>query len=323
MKTQQENDAGGLTRPLTIRQHIDAKLDEVDRFLLRHYLNVTCWTIADLNTEIVWRTAIPELAYRNSFLLHGLLACAAIHLSSEQLHPIEYIVRATNHQKLAMPIFRAAISNPTTDNCHAVLAFAHLLVIYSFAAENEDERLFLADGDSLELVPSWLFFIRSGCSMLCSVWETILSGPVQNLANSWDIPILVLEDYRTPLIGHLLSAIPPQDSHYAWSLEECHIYHEATTELGLAFGASVVGELCTTWDVLRLWPLRVSTDYFRLLNSHHPGALILLAHYCLLIRKLDAKWYLKGRAKRLLSAITKFLDSRWQCYIRVPLSDIM
>jgi hypothetical protein len=94
------------------------------------------------------------------------------------------IIRARTHQAKAMPLFRAAIAEVDSKNCHAVLIYTHLLVINSFASEDEDEKLFLGDTEDEETLPSWLFFLRTGCSMLCGVWNGIAEGPAKALASA-------------------------------------------------------------------------------------------------------------------------------------------
>jgi hypothetical protein len=220
-------------------------------------------------------------------------------------------------------MFRNALAEVDYKNCDAVLAFTHLLVIYSFGIERQDERLFLVDKDQLDLMPSWLYFLRSGCSMLCTVWEYLESGPVADLASAWEIPIVVPEGGTTPLVDYLLSLIPLQSSEEAWPEEVCQSYRVSTIELWLAFQNTYsLGTSFTTWDCLRLWPMRIKVEYIKLLDEHHPSALILLAHYCLLLHKLESKWYFEGRAKRLLSTVLRFLDPKWWCYIQWPVQEL-
>jgi hypothetical protein len=84
---------------------------------------------------------------------------------------------ASKLQDEAMPAFREVVTNVNESNCHAILAFTHLLIIYSFASQQQDERLLLVTENTQDVVLAWLHFIRSGCSTLCSVWEAVETGP--------------------------------------------------------------------------------------------------------------------------------------------------
>ena len=222
-----------------------------------------------------------------------------------------------------MPLFRSAIANVDEDNCHSVLVFSHLLVIYSFAMEKQDEHLLIVEAKGPDVLPNWLHFLRNGCLMICSVWDRIESGPVKELASQWEVPVEVLEEGKQSLTDYLLSVIPSQSSPDAWSQEVCRLYSDTAVELGRAFSCTrALGEKFTTWDALRIWPMLISVGYMNLLSSCHPGALILLAHYCILLQKVESHWYFEGRATNLLSTIVHRLDTRWHCYIQWPLEEI-
>ncbi|KFY02230.1 hypothetical protein O988_02303 [Pseudogymnoascus sp. VKM F-3808] len=304
---------------------LQSQLDESDSALLHHYITYTSLTLAaDARTKYMWQVTVPHIASQFPFLLHGILACTALHLA--YLDPgrgRELMIRGRAHQDRAMPLFRSAIESPNKDNCDAVFAFSHLLVIYSFAAEREDDQLFLVESNALDTLPSWLYFIRCGCVMLCDVWDQLESGPVGSLVSACEIPITFSEDEQEPLIDLLLSAIPSQGSEDSWSEDVCKIYRDAATELGVAFASTQdPNSGFAAWDALRIWPMRISDAYLNLLGQKHPGALILLAHYCILLQRLNSHWYFEGRAKRLLLTAMSCLDTRWHHFIERPLAEI-
>jgi hypothetical protein len=108
----------------------------------------------------MWRDIVPQLAYQHEFLMHALLACTALHIA--YLNPdqrSEFIIKARIHQDHAMPLFRAAVPNVESENCDPVSVFARLVSMTAFAL---DESLFMV-GEKEDKLPSWLFFIRSGC----------------------------------------------------------------------------------------------------------------------------------------------------------------
>jgi hypothetical protein len=306
-------------------QQYNIVLNEVDTALLQHYTLSTSKTIAtDAETVNLWQATVPEIAQKCPFLMHGILACSALHLAySEPEQEQTHIIRAATHQNHAMPLFRSAIANPNDENCYAILAFSHLLVIYSFASEKQDDRLFLVAPDRLEVLPSWLYFLRAGCEMLCSVWHQLETGPVRALVSAWEVPIIISDDSKASLVDYFFSIIPSRSSEDAWTEEECKIYRDAAVELELAFSCTrALGQTFTTWDALRIWPIRISVDYMNLLGTRHPGALILLAHYCILLQKLEPQWYFEGRASSLLSNVLSYLDTKWYSHIKWPLKEV-
>lgn len=124
-----------------------ARLTKCEKSLLQHYTNFTYKTIAtDLETQYLWGPALVQIAYHHNFLMKALLALTALHLA-EQGSTItdkqEYMLAASRFQDEAMAPYRIAVANANKSNCHAILAFTHLLVLYCFATEQEDENLLL------------------------------------------------------------------------------------------------------------------------------------------------------------------------------------
>jgi hypothetical protein len=121
-----------------------------------------------------------------------------------------------------------------------------------------------------------------------------------------------------PYVDYFLAV--PQDD---WLDSERACYIEAANELARAFSCmNALGNRVTTWDAMRIWPMRKSLEYIELLRVWHPGALILLAHFCLILEKLDGYWYFKGRSQKVLSTVAKRLDRRWHRYIEWPLTGV-
>lgn len=128
---------------------------------MHHYTTHTWRALAnDENTRQMWHVIVPQLAYQHEYLMHALMACTKLHMA--YLNPdqhSELTIKARTHQDHAMPLFRAAVPSVESETCDAVFIFARLLTITAFAL---DERLFMA-GEEEDKLPSWLFFIRSGC----------------------------------------------------------------------------------------------------------------------------------------------------------------
>jgi len=111
----------------------------------------------------------------------------------------------------------------------------------------------------------------------------------------------------------LLTLIPPKSSPRFWRQNIVNIYNEASSQLALAFACST--DQFTIWDALRLWPVTISVDFMNLLREEHPCALVLVAHYTVLLQRIDNEWYFRGRANRPLKTIHRKLDPYWYPYI--------
>jgi hypothetical protein len=83
-------------------------------------------------------------------------------------------------------------------------------------------------------------------------------------------------------------------------------------------------EKISTLDVVRFWPIHNTVEFVDLLGNWHPGALILLAYYCVVLHRVGMRtWYLpEGGAASMLSTIVRRLDLKWHRYIEWPLSEV-
>ena len=74
---------------------------------------------------------------------------------------------------------------------------------------------------------------------------------------------------------------------------------------------------------IHVWPGTVSQRFVELMDERRPEALVLLAHYCVLLKKVNSSWWLQGVGERLLMAIDRELGSEWRPWIEWALEHPM
>ena len=103
--------------------------------LIHHFTTVTARTLAsEPEAEEVYQTYVVKLGFKFPFLLHSILAVAAIHLG--RLYYTlrdEYLVQAQSHYDAALSQFRSEITDIDESNMEAVLGFIGLGYPYSCA----------------------------------------------------------------------------------------------------------------------------------------------------------------------------------------------
>ncbi|TVY88871.1 Orsellinic acid/F9775 biosynthesis cluster protein D, partial [Lachnellula willkommii] len=273
-------------------------------------------TVSNQNKLIEYPSLTRILAHQYKFLMHALLACSALHMAT--FYPdqhSELTIKARSHQDHAMPLFRAAIPSVEDETCDAVLIFARLIAVTAFAL---DERLYTV-GEKENKLPNWLFFIRSGCHMLCEVWARIGTGPVQALAISWEVLVDKTRFPHQPMLDYHL-AIPLPD----WPKEVRGPYNHSALALARTFSCiDALDDKIAPLDVVSFWPIQNSAEFVNMLSNWHPGALILLAHYCIVLHQVGMRiWYLQGQATSVMSTIMQRLDPKWHRYIEWPLREL-
>ena len=314
-------------RPLpTIPRPTASNREELDgHLLLDHYTNVTYKTLVQREEgPKFWRTEILQIAQDHPFVMHGLLAISALHLA--RLHPDrrgESKAVAYEQQQHALPLYKAAMDRADEGTCHALFAFASILAVLEFAApEVPDGLMFLVSKDDGEL-PAWLHLVRGGCILLWTLWHVISNGPMKALIgpgqDPTDVPYGPDDHHLTGLLplfsspGTVLSA----DS------AELEVYLDSLQSLRWVFTLPYVNESSFTYRyVIQLWPAKVPQNYITMLNERRPGALILLAYYCVLLDRASGWWYLEGRAMQLMSHISTNLNTEHLIWIQWPLQVI-
>jgi hypothetical protein len=106
--------------------------------LLHHYTTITAKTLAhNAASEEVFTINLVRTAFEYPFLLHAVLALAALHLSrTEDIYSLayaDYRALSERHQDTALIEFRATVHNIDQTNWKAVLMFAGAIFPHSCA----------------------------------------------------------------------------------------------------------------------------------------------------------------------------------------------
>ena len=295
--------------------------------LLEHYTTTTYKTLVQREEgEEFWRTNILQLAQEHAFVMHAILAISALHLAwLDPTQRRENIVIATLHQQEALPLYQAAMDHPDERNCHALFAFASILAVLEFAAQQDpDDLLFLESTNDRDGLPTWLHLVRGGCSLLQFLWPSIMAGPAKALIGPGDIQVDVSKcPDDAPLVALLPLFSSDSDFLAGTDATELDIYAVALKDLRWVFALSHVNASSFTYRYLiQLWPAMVPQAFIGLLNDLRPGALVLLAHYCVLVKRAQTCWFLQGRADQLMGLVQANLDTRLAPWLQWPLKEL-
>jgi len=75
------------------------------------------------------------------------------------------------------------------------------------------------------------------------------------------------------------------------------------------------------------WPIVIPDAYIEMVRQRNPQALVLLAHYCLLLKRVDDRWWIEGKAEELLGKIARVLvaseeGAEWERWIEWPVREV-
>ncbi|KAH7160405.1 hypothetical protein B0J13DRAFT_519816 [Dactylonectria estremocensis] len=286
-----------------------------DLELMHHYTSSTFTTLpraAEL--QQIWQIEIPRLSMSHAFLLHQVLAVSAHHQS--QLHPerySHYSICASMHQNESIAGLRTALAQISEETCHEVFIASSMLSICAFAAFSSyggvSERPHIDD-----LVD--VFQLVRGMSKILDQYDDALhKGDLRSMfvqsGNCVPAPLLIavnerLQHLKMPATTHATTA-----SILEKSISDVITWVENAMRL-------------TAWSELRLcvsFPICLTEEFMDLFRQHHPGALTLIAHYCLVLHYTGLDhWYLRGWGRSIIDDIAATIDPNWRYALEWPLT---
>lgn len=313
-----------------------------DMDLLRNFITKTASSLSeDPAVGQVIATTGVDIAMKNEFVLHMILCLSALHRcatepsirTSEVLSLLE---ASSHHQNLAMALFRERVTNVTTENAEAVFVFTSLTSLSLYSSQNDRLRLQhgLEVGEKTRLAHSgWLRTLRGTTSLLGG------GGDLSQWLGE-NSPLLILIPYRG-------TWNPPISEDNEWAQaaavafqklsDKCAntsdpreaVFHEASQHLipclahitaaqaALSAGRTTINDefnnqgrisarptsYCLTWI------FRISADFLNALDDAEPAALVVLAHFGVLLHSLKPDWCLDGLGKAVIEACDEVLQA--------------
>lgn len=312
------------------------------RYLL-YFTENTCHTLprSDSETTWFWSSSIPQEALKHPFLMHGILGLAAFHLARTTHDPVQssyHHTASARYQAASLTDFRELTRQPDVSNAVALIAYSRLIGIQRCTRDVDDaykanwimEFMYLIRGGVEQLI-SLQAYLPHGCEFKLSLEqlegiarlddEAVLSKNAQNVAK---IPPFMLErlDLLPERLGTVLgfpNLFQVDDIH---DIQACF---EACTALIAAYAraysvqapaeagdvAVVPGSAIASaiWNGFESWIRTVSDRYIHLLEVNHGPALVILAHFCVLVKRFEARyWYVQGMPGRMIKLIEGKLD---------------
>jgi hypothetical protein len=312
-----------------------------DLQLLHHFTLSTSRTFSTpSNSYEFWHTTVVQLAFKHDFLLHMIMAVSALHMLHADTTSTRLLVLSRRHQNIAIKSSRDAFSNVTQINCDALFTFSLLTYIHESATslnESLSGSSRSACGKAKFLSWQWVRMARGVRAVLGESWQWIQNGPLSAMVS----PNLPVE--RSPISRQAIKSVDKQlslleqtwcqrpsscqsDRHRAPILSEAlrqlrRTYSQTYSiwfvqEDGRQRRECVDG--MKTASAIFTWLYKVSEEYIALLESDDTEALLVFAHYAVLIEIFPKSWWSNHRANRAITAIRSVLDERWHRWLEWP-----
>ncbi|KAJ4859745.1 hypothetical protein T069G_04733 [Trichoderma breve] len=244
--------------------------------------------------KLIFKSAITT-----PFLMDELLAMAALHLSTQTFDPAEknqYLHQAAQLQTRALGHFNAIQPRVSDENCTALFLFSSFLGLHTLFDTTIYQR------DFTEFLDKLIQFV------------TLHRGIRTVTRQSWHI----INETEMKHIIDPISALDQLDPQLTVSCGECDglLAHLAASIESLgpsSFNACCEAVKSLQWVIGRqrglpdelhphitmAWPVLVSFDYLQMLKQRRPEALVVLAHWAVLLYR-DREFWVFGDTGRFM-----------------------
>lgn len=160
-------------------------------------------------------------------------------------------------------------------------------------------------------IADWLYLVRGTSFIIESSEEFLFTGPLG--------PMFMAGRRRTELKERLLAESSAQDdplnelgliiTETSPDHQNMPIYMSAINTLrsSFVFHNKQAPSGHETGDIFS-WVFRVPDEYLQLLRQHTHESLAIFAYFCVVLKRLDAHWWMEGWSTHLISKIWNLLD---------------
>ncbi|KAB8262166.1 hypothetical protein BDV32DRAFT_120648 [Aspergillus pseudonomiae] len=276
----------------------------------------TCRVLArNEKTKHVWGVLLVDEALNTPFLMHGILAVSALHLSLSEDEPQKsfWLGLATAHKSQALPQFLENLHSVDAANAKAMMGLSGLVVAFAFGSALTGVSD--ADKPCLDTLHN-VFVLCRGVQQIINVASTLRHT---NFAPLFDPtpPQVAYPDRAKESLDRLEQL---NTAHGTGRGHDTAAYARAIQELR---GLSVHTFAQPTCMMLAAgWAIRATPEYLQYVQRHEPFALVVHAHYCTFLHIARENCFLQSWGSCVLREIYHLLDSTWRPHISWPINEV-
>ncbi|KAJ5177406.1 uncharacterized protein N7500_000105 [Penicillium coprophilum] len=294
-----------------------------DLELMIQWCNTTFHTLSrNERTDPIWRNIVPEEALSHPFLMHGILALSALHLARTGPEPTRrasYLNRAVSHQNQALALFRELLGDVKESNAKAMFAFAAIVVIYTFAfPHTPDVQDPWSCVDDLYQVLVLTRGVQQVIHAPRDFTSFLLDSPFGPILRVEEVQVPIPEDTAAMLkqLRETNEVCRSRDANH-----ELQVYEAAIANLEEMLNWCHSGIRANT--IAGRWAIRLKPRFMELLRERDPMALVMLAHYGVLLHYLDHHWCFDEWCVRVSKAVWAILDDEWKPVIQWAMKETL
>ncbi|CZR52466.1 uncharacterized protein PAC_02343 [Phialocephala subalpina] len=293
-----------------------------DLELLHHFSTITYTTLSDRHDlREMWRIQIPKMALKQRFMMHSLFSVTALHIACSA--PLEsqssYIDRAIRHHNIALRHLSAELHNITRENGASLFICATLIVVFSlnlaFSRPHQEPT------GTVEEILGIFRLLRGVRLVLAGMWEWARESEIAPMFVDRDI------DHTISLPGDVTAALcllEERNRHLSKPASDTEAYNMAIQGLKDSFkvisSSNDPGTRLNRDDGMVLgWPITCNQEYIALLGSRQPLALVILAHYAVILHEMRDSWWVREWGSQLIHDVHQIVGDYWQDLMDWPI----
>ena len=292
--------------------------------LLHHFIAVTSEALgAETISCQVWKYEIPQIALAHDFLMHGILAVAALHIA--HLRPEQrrsYCERAAMHQDRALELQQEAMANASRDNANALFSFSLLVIFFAFASPkasgSQESEEPLAGAIQCTMI------IRGIRYVVPPIRQWVEEGPLAQLLSFHPDNMKSNHSFSDPKDDQyfqrfLVLCSTSSDMNKTHVFEDIEQYAAAASTLRASFlkAESIADDTIETPPIWH-WACRLGPEFLERLGTLHPIPLVLVAHWCVILAQIRQYWWIQGWVDHTMGQIEKCLSREYHEWLEWP-----
>lgn len=281
-----------------------------DLKLLHFYLVNTSSSII-VDSAYMWQNVVVELGFRHHFLLHGILAVAAIHKAS--IYPSEQdelLVQSAAHIEIGLRTFRKCLESPLPATCVPVFLMAGLLSVQSLGTAQIHTPV-----DPIGDLCMWMRMVKGTKSTIHQNWLILQSSEIASMLHGLDLR----PDETTHVveISDLMSLVEQTSAHGTSARD---VYLDCVDKLRTIL-VNIRRPDCSEKLASTLpsfWAATVNEEYCELLARRDPLALVIVTYFTSLFRHSSNSWWYLGWHGWVLNAVQSELSAEYVPWLEWP-----
>ncbi|KAJ0158678.1 hypothetical protein CTA2_11088 [Colletotrichum tanaceti] len=300
------------------------ELNFVDLELIHNFTTSVYTTLStDPLVRHMWRVSVVRMALKCEYVMRALLSISALHLAHRQPGRKEGLVaKALLYHRSASREAMGLMSGLDERNAEDLFLFSLLTIFFALASGRYLKESVVVWESAF---PDWTFLLSGAVSLIKLLKARSYEGPLTPLLTYATERFFAARDDARAQPG-ALEGLRRRVNGSGTNGDLLRIHNLAIDELRhpMSLALHEGGRDMDIMDIF-VWKYFVSDEFLPLLKAP-PGAnqeaIVIYAHFCIVLERLESQWWLQGWATHLISQAWALLDDGHKAWIQWPMEEL-